>query len=167
LSNKTSILSLILLFILSFNLNASQSLQIKQAWIPETPPGARVMAGYMEIHNPSSHNIDIVAVSSPAFNSVEMHLSKEVDGTAKMLPQKKLSIPAKGKLVLTSGSYHLMLIKPKKRLIDGEKAQLNFTLSNNEKFSLNVSIKKNTASSTGGMKCGAGKCGGGKCGGGK
>ena len=167
MSNKTSILNLILLFLLSFNLNASQSLQIKQAWIPEAPPGARVMAGYMEVHNASSQNIDIVAISSPAFNSVEMHLSKEVNGTAKMLPQKKLSIPAKGSLILKSGSYHLMLIKPKKRLIEGDKAQLNFTLSNDEKFSLNVAIKKNTASSMGGMKCQSGKCSGSKCGGGK
>ena len=125
------------------------------------------MAGYMEIHNSSSQDIDIVAVSSPAFNSVEMHLSKDVNGTAKMLQQKKLNIPAKGSLILKPGSYHLMLIKPKKRLTEGEKAQLNFTLSNNEKMSLNVAIKKNMASSSSGMKCQSGKCGGSKCGGGK
>jgi periplasmic copper chaperone A len=167
LSNKTSLLNLILLLVLSFNLNAAQSLQIKQAWIPEAPPGARVMAGFMEMHNSSSQSIDVIAVSSPAFSSVEMHLSKEVNGTAKMLPQKKLSIPAKGKLVLKSGSYHLMLMKPVKRLVEGEKAQLSFTLSNGEKISLNVGVKKNSSASMGSMKCGEGKCGGGKCGMGK
>ena len=167
MSNKTSILHLILLFILSFNLSASQSLQIKQAWIPEAPPGARVMAGYMEIHNLSDQILYIVSVNSPEFNSVEMHLSKEVNGTAKMLPQKKLSIPAKGALVLKSGSYHLMLMKPKKRITEGEKAQLNFSLSNGEVMSLNVAVKKNSSSTMETMKCGEGKCGGGKCGMGK
>lgn len=124
------------------------------------------MAGYMEIHNSSSQNIDILAVSSPAFNSVEMHLSKEINGLAKMLPQKKLSIPANDKLVLKSGSYHLMLIKPKKRLIDGEKAHIVFTLSNKQALSLNIPVKKNSGKGST-MKCGAGKCGGGKCGMGK
>lgn len=161
MSNKSLIFSLILLFMTCFNLHAESALQIKQAWIPEAPPGARVMAGYMSLHNPSSKNIDIVAVSSPQFNSVEMHLSMESNGTAKMLPQTKLSIGAKSTLVLKSGSYHLMLIKPEKRLLDGDKARVDFTLSNNEKISLNISIKKN-ASNTPTMKCGAGKCGMGK-----
>lgn len=167
MSNKTLFSSLILAIILSFNLQASQSLQIKNAWIPEAPPGARVMAGFMEIHNLSSQSIDIVAVTSPAFKHIEMHLSKEVNGIAKMLPQKKLSIPARGKLILKSGSYHLMLIKPKKRLLDGEKAPLTFTLSNGATLSLNISIKKNTSPDAPRMKCATGKCGGGKCGGGK
>lgn len=125
------------------------------------------MAAFMEIHNPSSQVMNIIAVSSPEFNSVEMHLSKDVNGIAKMLPQKKLSIPAQSKLILKSGSYHLMLMKPKKRLVEGEKAQLNITLSNGKTLKLNVPIKKNTTSSMGGMKCGEGKCGGGKCGMGK
>ena len=162
MSNKTSRLSLILLITLSFNLYASQGIQIKNAWIPEAPPGARVMAGFMEIYNSSSQSVDILSISSPAFNRVEMHLSKEVNGMAKMLPQKKLSIPAKGKLILKSGGYHLMLIKPNKRLLDGTKATLNLTLSNDKIISLNVSVRKNATSNTGLMKCGGGKCGGGK-----
>lgn len=159
MSNKTSIVSLILCLFLSFNSHASSALQIKNAWIPEAPPGARVMAGFMELHNSSSEHINIIAVSSPEFNSVEMHLSTETNGTARMLPQKQLGIAAHDKLILQSGSYHLMLIKPKNRLISGDKAQLNFTLSNGETLSINISIKKNASTNTGGMKCAPGKCG--------
>lgn len=162
MSNKTSLLRLVLLFALSFNLYASQSLQIKQAWIPEAPPGARVMAGFMEIHNLSAQAIDIIAIDSPAFSRVEMHISIEADGMAKMQPQKKLSIAARGKLILKSGSYHLMLIKPVKRLTDGDKAQLNFTLSSGKKISLNVAVKKSNPANKNTMKCGSGKCGAGK-----
>jgi len=159
LSNKTLLISQILLFVLSFNLHAAQSLQIKQAWIPEAPPGARIMAGFMEIHNSTTQNIDIISISSPAFKNVEVHLSSEANGIAKMQPQKKLSIPAQGKLILKSGSYHLMLIKPVKRLIEDDKAQLNFTLSSGEKISLNIAIKKNSPVNANTMKCGSGKCG--------
>lgn len=167
MSIKTLLLPLILLSGLCFNLHASQNLLIKQAWIPEAPPSARVMAGFMDIHNSGNQDIDIISVSSAQFDSVEMHLSIEENGTAKMLPQKQLTIPAQGKLVLTSGSYHLMLIKPLKRLLEGDKAALRFSLSNGETINLNVTVKKNSAANTSTMKCGEGKCGGGKCGSGK
>ena len=122
------------------------------------------MAGFMTIKNSSEQSVDITAISSADFKSIEMHLSKEVDGIAKMLPQKKLTIAAKQKLVLKSGSYHLMLIKPVKRLTDGKNAQLKFSLSNGQTLNLNIPVKKSFQKV---MKCGAGKCGGGKCGGSK
>jgi len=150
-------ISLILSLLFSINANATENLKFINPWIPEAPPGASVMAGYMEIHNTSSEDIDIVAINSASFRSIEMHQSKEIDGFAKMLPQKKLSIPARGKLVLKSGSYHLMLIKPAKWLKQGDSINLNFTLSNNAQQKLSIPVKK-TRSRV--MKCAAGKCGG-------
>lgn len=143
------------------SLHIIKPLNIIDPWVPETPPGARVMAGFMQIHNPGNKNLEITAVSSPDFNSVEMHLSKDVNGIAKMLQQKTLNIPAKGKLVLKAGSYHLMLMQPKNRLIEGDKTTLIFTLSNGETMSFNAPVKKNKMKKHKIMKCGAGKCGGG------
>lgn len=150
-------ISLLLSLFFSLNAYATDSLKFLNARIPEAPPGAGVMAGYMEIINPTNKIIDIISVDSKSFKTVEMHQSKEVDGFAKMLPQKKLNIPANGKLVLKSGSYHLMLIKPEKWFKHGDQITLNFTLSDNTKISLDVSIKKTTSRA---MKCAAGKCGG-------
>ena len=161
MSNNTALLSLIIFFFVSINIQAESALHINKAWIPEAPPGARVMAGYMEINNPTDKNIEIIAISSPDFARIEMHLSKEVNGTAKMLPQKTLNIPAGKSLSLASGGYHLMLIKPKKRLVNGQKAQLNFSFNNAKNLSLNISVKKAT-SHRNTMKCAAGKCGAGK-----
>ncbi|MFK5914330.1 MAG: copper chaperone PCu(A)C [Woeseiaceae bacterium] len=154
------LLTISILFNLLISLNAfatsTDSLQFINAHIPEAPPNASVMAGYMEIHNPTDKNIDIIAIDSSSFNSIEMHQSKEIDGFAKMLPQKKLSIPAKGKLILTAGSYHLMLIKPVKWFNHGEQITLNFSLSNSSKISINIGVKKSASPS---MKCATGKCG--------
>jgi len=150
-------LFLTFLMLLSLNAFAANNLNFINQRIPEAPPGASVMAGYMEINNTSNEQIDITGVKSPSFESVEMHLSKETDGFAKMLPQKKLSIPAKGKLILKPGSYHLMLIKPSKWFKQGETVKLNFALSNNENLSLEVKIQKTKSRA---MKCAAGKCGG-------
>ncbi len=151
-----TLLTVLLGLLLSFG-TAAATLSFTKPRIPESPPGASVMAGYMEIHNTSQHNIDIISINSNAFKSIEMHLSKESDGFAKMLPQKKLSIAAGGKLILKPGSYHLMLIKPAKWFRHGDKVKLNFVLSNNETVALDITVKK-TPTAT--MKCAAGKCGG-------
>lgn len=165
MSKLTSSIYFILLCLVSFGAHANKLLEIENAWIPEAPPGASVMAGYMTITNKTNKNIDIIAVSSADFNSVEMHLSQEDDGIARMIPQKKLSIPASQKLILKPGSYHLMLMKPIKRLVEGQSSDIKLSLSNNESITITASVKK--ASSKAMAKCGAGKCGGGKCGGGK
>jgi len=150
------IISLIYSLLFSLSASAADTLTFSNPWIPEAPPGASVMAGYMEIKNHSAKTIDIISISSEAFDHVEMHLSKESDGFAKMLPQKKLSIPANGKLILTSGSFHLMLIKPAKWFKHGDKIKLRLTLSNNETLPLELRVKKTTTQK---MKCAAGKCG--------
>lgn len=143
------------------------SIKVDNAWSPETPPGAQVMAGYMQIHNPSQLPVHIIAVSSPDVDKVEMHLSKEVDGIAKMLPQTQLTIDANGTLTLQPGSYHLMMIKPHKRFLQGDSITLTLTLSDKQQQNVTLLVKKNHSSPKRSMKCAAGKCGGGKCGGGR
>jgi len=150
-----------LLFVLSATAShAADSLKFSAAYIPEAPPGAQVLAGFMYIHNPSNQAIEITAVSSPNFDTVEMHLSKEVNGLAKMLAQKSLKIAANSTLALRSGSFHLMLIKPKQTMRDGDKALIKFFLSNNTSQELQIAVKKK-AKKARIMKCAAGKCGGG------
>ena len=143
---------------------ASDSLHIIEPWIPESPPGAQVMAGFMKLYNTGTQNLEVVAVSSPHFKTVEMHLSKDVEGVAKMIPQQQLSIVAGETLVLKPGSYHLMLIKPAKRFRDGDKIKIQLTLNNGEHQTFDAPVKKTPATSMRGMKCGNGKCGMGKCG---
>jgi copper(I)-binding protein len=143
---------------------AADALSFSQAMVPQAPPGAQVMAGFMQIANNSEQDIDIIAVSSPQFESVEMHLSKDVDGIARMLPQHQLSIKSGEQLILKPGSYHLMLIKPVKTLNYGDTVELNFSLSTEQTQTLQVPVSKGRGISRD-MRCGAGKCGSGKCGG--
>lgn len=157
---KSLFISSLLLIVPPGTSYAADSLQISDAYIPEAPPAAQVLAGFMNIHNPAKQAIEITAVSSPDFGSVEMHLSREVNGVAKMLPQKSLLIAPNSTLILQPGSYHLMLIKPKQGMRDGDKALIKFSLSNNTSQELQVAVKKQVKK-TRIMKCAAGKCGGG------
>ena len=150
-----------LLFLFSLTTTqAADSLKISGAYIPEAPPSVQVLAGYMNIHNPSKQAIEVTFVSSPAFDTVEMHLSKEVNGIAKMLPQKSLIIAPNSTLALRPGSYHLMLIEPTRGLRHGDKVLIKFSLSNNTSQEQFVTVKRK-AKKARIMKCAAGKCGGG------
>lgn len=136
---------------------------VSDAWIPEAPPVSSVMAGFMTIHNPDATDVKIVGVQSEQFDAVQMHLSIEEKGVAKMLPQKILIVPAKGELQLKQGSYHLMLFSPVKPLQAGDKVTLTLLLADRSQLIVTADVKKmgsmkaqreNTK-----MKCGAGKCG--------
>lgn len=159
-----------LLFLASLSAQAGEKLLVKDAWVPEMPPVSRVLAGFAQFVNQTSKPIEIIALSSPDFSRIEMHLSKEVNGMARMIPQKSLTVQANSELTLKHGSYHLMMFNPVKRLKAGDVITLNAILANGE----NISFLAVVRNSLGGQKqknhdakCGAGKCGTGKCGTGK
>lgn len=105
-------LSLFALLMLAALAARADGLQVEAPWVRAGPPTARVMAGYLTLHNNGETPREIVRVTSPAFARVEMHLSRIEDGMARMIPQDALRIPAGGKLELAPGGYHLMLFEP-------------------------------------------------------
>ena len=135
------ILSIFILCLISTS-SYAHHLMVSNAWIPEAPPVTQVMAGFMTIKNSSNKAAEIVSISSKDFGRIEMHLSKEENGIARMLPQSKLTIPAHGKLTLEHGSYHLMLYKPQRRLKDGDTAELLITLKSGDSFTAEFIIEK-------------------------
>jgi len=126
---KKILLSTLLIGV-SLTTHAAEQLLVMNAWIPEMPPVSRVMAGFGRFINQSDKAIEIVSMTSPNFARIEMHLSKEVDGMARMIPQKSLVVQANASIELKHGSYHLMLFNPVKRLLTGDSATINMKLSN-------------------------------------
>ena len=98
----------------------------------------------MTLVNDSDQAIVITGVSNPDFGAVEMHLSKEVNGMARMFPQKQLTVPAKAQLELKHGSYHLMLFEPRKTIKAGDTSQFTFSYSDGSQQTFTVPVKKNT-----------------------
>ena len=131
-----------LLFMLSQQAHAESSLMIHDAWIPEMPPVSRVHAGFASFHNASDKTIEIVSISSPDYGRIEMHLSKQVDGLARMIHQKSLLVQANQMLTLKHGSYHLMMFKPARKLKSGDTVELTIQLSNGTKQTATATVKK-------------------------
>lgn len=140
---RTALLSSLLLAT-SFQAYAAEKLMVMDAWIPEMPPVSRVMAGFGRLINTSDKSIEVVSMSSPDFGRIEMHLSKEVDGMARMIPQKSIIVQAKNELELKHGSYHLMLFKPAKRLLAGDSVTINMTLANGQIQTFKAAVRKSS-----------------------
>jgi periplasmic copper chaperone A len=100
-------------------------LQLVDGWIPEPPPGSRILAGYLTLENTGPETRSLVRLSSPQFSAVEMHRTVVVDGLVRMEALPGLDIPAGGRLTMQPGGYHLMLINPVTPLESGAEVEIH------------------------------------------
>jgi copper(I)-binding protein len=103
-----------------------RKLRVEDAWIPQAPPVAPVLAGYAKLHNDGARPIRIDAVEGADFGSVELHQMSMANGMMQMRPLKSLEIPAHGSVVLADGGKHLMLMDPRHPFKVGDSASLSF-----------------------------------------
>ena len=75
-------------------------------------PGMPMAAGYLDISNRSGTSIRITRVSSPDYESVEMHETIVEDDVARMREISVLEIEDGETVVFEQGGKHLMLMKP-------------------------------------------------------
>ncbi len=84
--------------------------RVSHARILLPPPGGSMATGYFEVNNPGTTAIELRAVSSSSFASVEMHETREQGGMSRMRPVEKVEIPAGGSASFGPGGKHLMLM---------------------------------------------------------
>lgn len=133
--------------LLSFPLLADADLVIEEPWIREAPPTASVLAAYMVINNHGDSAVEITAITSPDFDHAELHQTRVEDGMARMIPVKRLEIPAAGTVSLEPGGMHLMLFTPKQPLRAGDTVTLLILQRNGDP----VTVKAPVLRKTGGM----------------
>ncbi|RMD70852.1 MAG: copper chaperone PCu(A)C [Gammaproteobacteria bacterium] len=64
------------------------AVEVEHPWIPEAPPNAKVLAGYMTLVNTGDAPEVLTGVESPLFQRVEMHRMVMEKGMARMEPLK-------------------------------------------------------------------------------
>jgi copper(I)-binding protein len=75
-------------------------------------PGMRMAAAYLDITNQSGTSIRITSVTSPDYESVEMHETTIEDGVARMRSIAVLEIADGETATFERGGKHLMLMRP-------------------------------------------------------
>ena len=97
------------------------NLEVSAPWSRETPPTARVAAGYLSIRNRGQQDDRLLAVESTAARHVEIHQSRTEGGVMRMrLLADGLPIPAGQTVLLAPGGSHRMFIDPVRHPTAGE-----------------------------------------------
>jgi len=109
---------------------------VADAWIRAAPPGAPMHAGYLTVTNPSAQPLQVVGVSSPDFERIELHVTVITDGVARMLEEDIVVVPAGSSVVFEPGARHLMLFGARRPLTLDDTVPLTIQLA--DATSLNV-----------------------------
>jgi copper(I)-binding protein len=127
---KIKMFAIVLLGSLSWFAAAAGTLEIREAYVREMPPGQSTSAAFMNLTNTSNRPIAIVAATSDGAGQAEIHRHRNQNGMMQMERATRVEIPAHGQLSFAPGGYHLMLINLKRSFRAGDK--INITLLDEE-----------------------------------
>lgn len=95
-----------------------------------TPPSAPVAGGFMKITNNGKEADTLIGGAVDFSEVVEIHEMPMIDGVMKMRQlEGGLDIPPGETVELKPGGYHVMFIKLKKQMIEGEKHKATLTFA--------------------------------------
>ncbi|WP_455366339.1 copper chaperone PCu(A)C [Kaarinaea lacus] len=149
-NNQIKTVGLILLMcLLAYNAAAysDSGMMVKDAWVREAPPNAKVLAAYMTIENHTAKEKILVSVTSEAFNKIEIHKTINKGGMATMEQQKELAIATHGKVTLEPGGLHLMLFNPGSALKAGDNVTFTLKFADGSTTMITANVKKATGGS--------------------
>ena len=96
------------------------------AWVRGTVPAQKTTGAFVTLT--STAEAKLVAVSTPAAKSAEIHSSEEKGGVMHMHALDAIALPAGKPVVLKPGSFHIMLVGLARPLAAGESVPLTLTI---------------------------------------
>ncbi len=118
------------------------SVELREGYVRELPPGQSTSAAFMTIVNGSDRPAAIVAATSDAAQVAEIHTHRHVDGAMRMEQVKRLVVPAGQKIDLAPGGYHLMLINLKRSLRAGDSVAVTLIDEEGKSYSARLPVVK-------------------------
>jgi copper(I)-binding protein len=142
LSKTASILIGLLFLVYGISAEVEKALiEITGAWVREVLPGQTISAAYLTLENLSDQADAVTGISCDCAKTVEMHRMIHTAGKMKMEMVHRLELPAKGKLELKPGGFHLMLFGVKSGLKEGDKVNLTFEFEHSKKMTIEATVK--------------------------
>ena len=113
---------------------------VMNSWVREAHASAKVNAGYMTLVNVGSDDVTLLKVESNAFESVEVHEMKMIDGMMEMNEVTDLVIPAKDQIQFAPGGKHLMMMGPHEHFTKGQEVNMTLTFKSGKKQIVSVKV---------------------------
>ncbi len=144
MKSSASLLGGWLFMLIAATVMAAPTMEITGGWVREAPPTSRVLAAYMQIINLTDTDLTVTGVTSPDFDSADLHRTVVEDGVASMLPVPELTIPAAESVLLEPGGLHLMLFDPVRPLLQGDSVTLVLHRSDGICLTLSIPVMRST-----------------------
>jgi len=107
------------------------SLSIQHPWSRETATGQAVGGGFMVVTNASAKPDRLVGATTDVAKEVQLHTMSMEGGVMRMRQvEGGIAVPAKGKLEMKPGGYHLMFMGLKRPLRKGERFPVTLRFQN-------------------------------------
>ena len=98
-------------------------------------------AMYVTISNHGSEADALLSASTDIATTVELHETIEQGGKMVMRPLLKFDVPARGKLEMKPGSYHIMLLGLKQDLKLGDTVKVGLTFEKAGQMAVEAPVK--------------------------
>ena len=119
------------LAVTTFGVASAADLMVTDAWVRGTVPAQKATGAFMSLS--SKQGARIIAASSPAAGTTEIHSMVMEDGVMKMRPLSFLEVPAGVKVDLKPGGYHIMLMQLKAPLVEGNMVPITLIVEGPDK----------------------------------
>ncbi|RDZ28930.1 copper chaperone PCu(A)C [Lysobacter silvisoli] len=98
---------------------------IERPWVRAMAPGAPAAGGFAALTNTGDRPDRLVSASTPDAQRVEIHEMRMDQDVMRMRQLADgLPLPTGTRVELKPGSYHLMLVSPKRRFMQGERVTI-------------------------------------------
>ena len=121
---------------------ANPKIVVKHPWVQEPPPGPSTTMAGMVIKNEGDEEDILFGAKSDVARKVELHKTVFENGVAKMVHQKEIVIPPKGKVEFKHHGYHIMLIGLKKKIKEGDKVKITLIFKKSGEVTVEAPVVK-------------------------
>ena len=136
------------------SMQARAGVDVSDAWVRGVVPGQTATGAFMTIR--SSDAVTLIAATSPAAKSVDIHQMSVENGMMRMLPVDAIPIGRHGVLELKPGAYHVMLSELVRPVRKGDNVPITLTFrgADGQTFSVVVQARVRDLTATSGTSKG-------------
>ena len=121
---------------------AQGTLTIHDAWVRQPTGDRKEAAAFAVVENSGATTRAIVSVTAEVAEKAELHEMKMMGAMMQMSPVKQIKVPARGKVELKPGGYHVMLFGLKKMPMSGDMVALTFKFDDGSTVSATAPVRQ-------------------------
>jgi len=122
--------------------DAAQEMTVESPYVRAVPPGQPNSAAFMVLRNNGAAPHALVAASSPAAQTVELHTHVNENGMMMMRPVARIDVAAGGETPLQPGGFHVMFIGLTGPLVPDAMVPITLTYEDGSSQTVEAPVRK-------------------------